>query len=120
MIKGTLEKRFNQNRNGVWWLQINGSVEREAFPLMSAIEDNTLLQKFVAVQEQQLVIDLSTLEEFDSRGLQVLLMLHKQFTPQNIQVTLRNPNPYLSRIFRITQFDRFFPVEYDDDYNSDD
>ena len=116
MITGTMEKKFSHSRDphGVWWLKINGNFEPDAFPIISAIESKVLLKTVIAVQEQELVIDLATLKDFDSRGLQALLMLHKQFSPKNIQVKLRNPNHSLSQILRITQFDRFIPVEYDE------
>lgn len=119
MIKARLERRRNPNPYGGWWLEINGVVPPETFQLAPAIENNVILQRMLEAASTELVIDFSTLKEFDSRGLQLLLLLYKQFSPQNIQIILRNPNPYLRRVLRIMQFDRVFKVELDENSEKD-
>ncbi|MCK6628580.1 MAG: STAS domain-containing protein [Anaerolineae bacterium] len=119
MIKARLERRRSPNPYSGWWLEINGAVPPETFQLAPAIENNVILQRMLEAASTELVIDFSTLKEFDSRGLQLLLMLYKQFSPQNIQIVLRNPNPYLRRVLRIMQFDRVFKVELDENSEKD-
>lgn len=114
MVKAHLERRCSKDPYQGWWLEINGSIPPETFQLAPAIENNLILQRMHEIPSDELVIDFSTLNEFDSRGLQLLLMLYKQFSPQNIKIILRNPSPYLRRVLRIMQFDRVFIVEIDD------
>lgn len=119
MIKARLERRRNPNPYGGWWLEINGVVPPETFQLAPAIDNNVILQRMLQAAATELVLDFSTLKEFDSRGLQLLLMLSKQLSPQNIQIVLYNPNPYLRRVLRIMQFDRVFKVELDENSQND-
>lgn len=114
MVRARLERKSSQNPYDSWWLEINGTVPAETFQLAPAIENNFILQRMLQAASNELVIDFSSLKEFDSRGLQLLLMLYRQFSPQSIQIVLRNPHPYLSRVLRIMQFDRVFKVEIDE------
>jgi anti-anti-sigma factor len=59
------------------------------------------------------VIDLGAMKDFDSCGMQMLLMLYKQFTDQNMSIVLQNPAPNLSRMLHIMQLDRWFEVTSD-------
>jgi anti-anti-sigma factor len=111
MVIARLEKQPNKNPHDAWWLAINGGIEPELLHLSQAIDNQTLVQKVVAAQAQSLVIDLTTLDSFDSRGLLLLLMLYKQLSDENILLVLRNPSSYLQRILRIMQVDHFFQIE---------
>ncbi|MBI1881212.1 MAG: STAS domain-containing protein [Chloroflexi bacterium] len=114
MLKAKLEKRHPRDPHDGWWLELNGAVDRETFQLPSAIENGVILDKMVEAHAQKLVIDLTTLEAFDSGGVQLLVMLYKQFSEQNMRIALRNPSPYLSRVLRIMQLDRLFELESDE------
>ncbi len=113
MVRARLERKPSQNPYDGWWLEINGTVPPETFQLAPAIENNTILQRVIQAASNELIIDFSSLKEFDSRGLQLLLMLYRQFSAQNIQIVLYNPHPYLIRVLRIMQVDRVFKVEMD-------
>ncbi len=114
MVRARLERKHSQKPYDGWWLEINGTAPPETFQLAPAIENNIILQRMIQAASNELIIDFSSLKEFDSRGLQLLLMLYRQFSPQNIQIVVRNPHPYLSRVLRIMQFDRVFKVEMDE------
>ncbi len=116
MVKARLEKIFTHETQGAWWLELNGSIDPEKFQLPSAIESNAILNRLIETHAQKLIIDFTTLTEFDSRGIQLLLMLYKQFISDNIHIVLRNPNSYLSRVLRIMQIDQVFEIEFDDYY----
>jgi anti-anti-sigma factor len=113
MINVRLEKRLSNDPRSAYWLKLNGIVDREIFQLPAAIESNTILNKMVEAHAQKLVIDLSAVKDFDSRGVQMLVMLYRQFSEQNMPIVLQNPGPYLSRVLRIMQLDRLFEVVSD-------
>jgi len=58
-----------------------------------------------------LKIDLTKCANIDSRGLQFLIDVHRQFTPIGISVVLQHPTPHLNHLFRIMNFDRLFKIE---------
>lgn len=104
-----------QDSPSVWTLKIDNGIGQEDFQSLSAGEDNAILQRLVKAQAQNLVIDLAAAERFGSLGLQLLLLLHKQLAPQNIQIVLRHPSNHLQRLLRIMQFDRIFRIVVEDD-----
>jgi anti-sigma B factor antagonist len=63
---------------------------------------------------KKLLIDLTGVEFIDSHGLRVLLNAHKDFSNEDVQIVLQNPNPHLKRLLRIMQFDRVFEIESND------
>ena len=113
MVNAKLEKRLCPNPQNAYWLKLSSSVDPELFQLPAAIESNAILNKVLKAQTPKLVINLSAVKDFDSRGMQLLVMLYKQFSEQNLPIVLQNPAPYLSRILHITQLDRWFEVVSD-------
>ncbi|MBE7549609.1 MAG: STAS domain-containing protein [Anaerolineales bacterium] len=111
MIIARLEKQPNREPHDAWWLVINGVIEPELLHFSQAIDNQTLVQKVIAARAQKFVIDLTTLSNFDSRGLLLLLLLYRQLSDENIPLVLRNPNSYLQRILRIMQVDHFFEID---------
>lgn len=114
MIRARLIKQLTDDPRDVWWLELEDSVGWYAFHLAQALDSQTLIQKAKAVQAHKFVIDLTTLSSFDSHGLQLLLMLYKQLSDQDIMLVLHNPNYFLQRILRILQIDRFLQIETDE------
>jgi anti-anti-sigma factor len=98
----------------VWTLKLSGFVNANTASLMwSTDSSSTLLKKLRQSQARSLVIDLTETNGIDSHGLRLLIDAHKEFSAQNIQIRLRQPNPHLSRLFRIMQFDRLFKIEWE-------
>ncbi len=114
-MKAKLKTKLRQDSPDTWTLTMIGSVDQENFQFLSSIENNAISNRLVEAQAKKLIIDLAATEQFDSLGLQLLLLLYKQLAQRNIQVVLRDPNPHLRRVLRIMQFDRIFRVEADDD-----
>jgi anti-anti-sigma factor len=114
-MKANLETKLRQDSADTWTLTMMGSVDQENYQFLSTLESNAILNQLVEAQAKKLIIDLASTEQFDSLGLQFLLLLHKQLAQKNIQVVLRNPNPHLRRVLHIMQFDRIFSVEADDE-----
>ena len=110
------EMKLIQDAHGIWILEIIGNVDCENFQLTSTIENSAIVKRLTEVQAQTLVVDLSAAEQFDSLGLQLLLVLHKQLASHHIQIVLRQPNAHLRRVLRIMQFDRVFRVEAEDNH----
>ena len=111
MINAELEKRLYNDFQSIYWLKLKDTAEPEDFQLPAAIESNVLLTKVVKAHAPKLAIDLSTVKEFDSCGMQMLVMLYKQFSEQKLSIVLQNPAPYVSRMLNIMQLDRWFEIE---------
>jgi anti-sigma B factor antagonist len=102
-------------QSDVWILKLNGNVDSNSAHLMWFTDNGaSLLKELMQAQVKKLLIDLTNLEFIDSHGLRVLLNAHKEFSSENIQVVLQNPNPHLKRLLRIMQFDRVFVIESND------
>lgn len=105
--------------DGVWMLKLAGSTDDKDDHLTWLNNHRTeLLQELAQAQAQKLVIDLTAIENLGSQGLVLLIGLHKEFSQRNIQFVLYNPQPYLSRILCIMQFDKIFVVEWPQNFSS--
>ena len=71
---------------------------------------NDFLNEVSETITEAFVIDLSELESIDSRGMGMLINIHKKLSPKNIDIILQGPNERLRRFFRIMQFDRIFTI----------
>ena len=102
-------------QSDVWILKLNGHVDSNTAHLMWLTDNSvSLLKELTQARVKKLSIDLTHLEFIDSHGLRVLLNAHKEFSSENIQIVLQNPNPHLKRLLRIMQFDRIFVIESND------
>ncbi len=102
-------------QSDVWILKLNGNVDLNSAHLMWFTDNSaSLLKELMQARVKKLSIDLTNLEFIDSHGLRVLLNAHKEFSSENIQIVLQNPNPHLKRLLRIMQFDRIFAIESND------
>lgn len=59
---------------------------------------------------RDLLLDLSQLDFADSTGLAAMVWAHKQLTARGGRLSLRHPNPQLTRILRVTGLHKQFPV----------
>jgi anti-anti-sigma factor len=101
--------------NDTWILKLEGYVDsRTAHLMWSADSSTSLLQEMTQAHVKKLLIDLTGVEFIDSHGLRVLLNAHKDFSNEDVQIVLQNPNPHLKRLLRIMQFDRVFEIESND------
>ena len=102
-------------QSDVWILKLKGNVDTNTAHLMWFTDNSApLLKELMQARVKKLLIDLTNLEFIDSHGLRVLLNTHKEFSSENIQIVLQNPNPHLKRLLRIMQFDRIFVIESND------
>jgi anti-sigma B factor antagonist len=102
-------------RSDVWTLKLHGNVDSNTAHLMWSADNSTaLLKELTVARVKKLLLDLTDLDFIDSHGLRVLLNVHKDFSSENIQIILQNPNPHLKRLLRIMQFDRVFTIEPND------
>ena len=98
-----------------WILKLEGYVDTRTAHLMWSTDSSAaLLQAMTQAHVKKLLIDLTDVEFIDSHGLRVLLNTHKDFSHENVQIVLQNPNPHLKRLLRIMQFDRVFAIESND------
>ena len=96
--------------NCVWTLTLRGNVNARTSYVIHFAD---ILKHLVEDQAHLLVIDLTAVEVIDAYGLRLLLAAKKEFSEQDIQIVLQNPNAHLRRLFRIMQFDRVFNVKMD-------
>ena len=95
-----------------WTLKLIGHVNASTAHLMWNADNNlALLKRMIESQANTLVIDLDQTKTVDSHGLRLLIDAQKKFSANNVQIILKSPNPHLSRLFRVMQFDRLFAVE---------
>jgi anti-anti-sigma factor len=107
----TLKTELSQEKHQ-WTLSLIGFVNANtAYLMWFADSSQALLKRLVEAKVNSLIIDLSRTEAIDSQGLRLLIDAHMEFTAKNVQITLRQPNTHLSRLFRIMQFDRLFIVD---------
>ena len=108
----TLTTELSQDSD-TWILKIIGFVNATTSYLMWYTDSShSLLKQLIEAKAKTLVVDLSEAEGVDSHGLRLLIDAQKEFSTQEIQIILRQPNAHLSRLFRIMQFDRLFTVEW--------
>jgi anti-anti-sigma factor len=106
-----LSTKLTRHSNG-WTLKLSGNVDANTAHLMWIAESgDPLLKEMTQAQVKRLIIDLTEVEFIDSHGLRNLLNAHRDFSGQNIDIVLRNPNSHLKRLLRIMQFDRVFIIE---------
>jgi anti-sigma B factor antagonist len=109
-----LTAELNQDNSGIWTLKLVGGIDTDTYQTMWIGHTSAdLLKRLVAAKAQKLVIDLTATERIDSQGLRLLLNAHKEFSKEKIEIILKNPNPYLKRLFQIMQFDRVFSIDSD-------
>ena len=102
-------------QSDVWILKLKGNADLNTAHLMWFTDSSaSLLKELTQARVKKLLIDLTNLEFIVSHGLRVLLNAHKEFSSENIQIELQNPNPHLKRLLRIMQFDRIFVIESND------
>lgn len=98
----------------VWTLKLIGSLGSNVHHLMWGEESSAaLLAKLKRAQAKALHIDLAKTERLDSQALRLLLNAHKDFSQEQIDVVLKNPNDHLNRLLHIMQFDKIFLIEFD-------
>lgn len=106
-----LKTELTQNGK-TWTLKLMGHVNAGTAHRMWNVDNNlSLLNKIIQSEANTLVIDLDQAKTVDSHGLRLLIDAQKKFSINNVQIILKSPNPHLSRLFRVMQFDRLFAVE---------
>lgn len=58
-----------------------------------------------------LILDFTDLEYISSAGLRVLISTQKKLKPENIPFIIKNINPTVSEIFRMSGFDKILKIE---------
>ncbi|HMQ52994.1 MAG TPA: STAS domain-containing protein [Anaerolineae bacterium] len=98
----------------IWTLKLIGSIGSNVHHLMWNEESSAaLLTKLKLAQAKALHIDLKKTERLDSQALRLLLNAQKDFSQEQIEIVLKNPNDHLNRLLHIMQFDKIFSIEFD-------
>ena len=70
-----------------------------------------LSQALESKNPAEMIIDLSQLEYISSAGLRVLLTAQKKVDEREGSLVIKNPNPVVRNVFKITGFDRNIHIE---------
>lgn len=103
--------RLTRELDGVWLLELAGPTP-ERLRFLEGDVPLGVLELLARIEGRKLVVDLTSIREFDSKGVLLLCLIHKQLIGRSIQTKLRNPQPHLRDILRITQLDQIFEIEY--------
>jgi len=69
-------------------------------------QKDVLLSLFPLAYEVEL--DLSNVDELDSAGLQLLILIKRESLKVGTQVLLSNPSPVVSEVLRLSGLDEYF------------
>ena len=98
--------------NEVWTLKPIGEIHAKTAPEMWHFDSvETLAGELAKANVESLIIDLSETTFMDSHGLRLLINARKTFNEHNLQVTLRNPNPHISRLFKLMRLEGIYTIE---------
>ena len=68
-MMASFEMKLTPGTNGVWIMEMIGSLDRENFQLTSTIENSAIVKRLTEVQVQTLVVDLRAAEQFRLLGI---------------------------------------------------
>lgn len=71
----------------------------------------TILQILSKIEGRQLIIDLTSIPNFDSCGIEFLCLIQQQVAGRNFHIMLRNPNAHTREILQQKQLDQLFELE---------
>ncbi|MBE6499238.1 MAG: STAS domain-containing protein [Methanobrevibacter thaueri] len=97
-----IHKNYNQKE---LTLNIQGRVDT----VTSKDLDNEITQE--SGNFNSLIMDLSDMEYISSAGLRVLISTQKKMNAENIPFVIKNANPSVSEIFRMSGFDKILKIE---------
>jgi anti-sigma B factor antagonist len=87
-------------------VSLSGELDLSSAPALREILAGT----FQDERTRSIVLDLSHLIYLDSTGLSIFVTAHKRATASGIAFRLRNPNPSVRRLFKITALDQYFTI----------
>lgn len=105
--------RLTRELDGVWLLELTNPAS-EKIRLIEEDSTSSFLKLLTRIEVRKFVVDFTSVREFDSQGILLLCLIHKQLIGRSIQTKLRNPQPHLLDILHITQLDQIFEIEYTD------
>lgn len=87
-------------------LKLNGD-----FTMDSQLQFRDTYRELLEGQDcKTLAIDLARTEYLDSSALGMLIVLKNEAEQQGVQVTLKNCQPFVSKLLRGANFDRLFKI----------
>ncbi|MBE7467665.1 MAG: STAS domain-containing protein [Anaerolineales bacterium] len=113
---GRLVTRLTRDANRIWLLEFLGAADQEVFYQVTETEIPAILKILERSEVGKLVVDLTTSQDFNSRGLEFLHRMYQQLAGRNIAIILRNPSVHLRQVLRIMQLDQAFEIEFDESF----
>lgn len=104
----SLTTEYNNNMNR-WDVKISGEVD-----IFSCEEFKSTLLELIAEKKIDLQLDCKELVYIDSTTLGALVSIMKEAETYNGKVSLINVRPNIIRLFKITNLDKVFSIEGDD------
>nr|WP_205807984.1 STAS domain-containing protein [Micromonospora sp. HNM0581] len=83
------------------------------FDLSCLSETGAVLDRLLALNPQQVVIDLAGCRHIDAAAIGLLLDVHRRMVRTGGVLAVRNPNPRITRILQTARLDQILPVHTD-------
>ncbi|MDG4797510.1 STAS domain-containing protein [Micromonospora sp. WMMD1082] len=83
------------------------------FDLACLPETGAVFDRLLALQPHQVVIDLAGCRHIDAAAIGLLLDVHRRMVRTGGVLSVRNPNPRITRILHTARLDQILPVHTD-------
>nr|WP_230416365.1 STAS domain-containing protein [Micromonospora tarapacensis] len=83
------------------------------FDLACLPETGAVFDQLLALRPQQVVVDLAGCRHIDAAAIGLLLDVHRRMVRSGGVLSLRNPNPRITRILQTARLDQILPVHID-------
>ncbi|GAB4422759.1 MAG: hypothetical protein Fur0044_20770 [Anaerolineae bacterium] len=103
--------RLTRELDSVWLLEL-AAPALEDVSFVGGDEHPLILQILTKIDGHKLIIDLTSIQDLDSYGVDFLCLIYKNFIGRDFEIRLRNPDCHLREMLHRTQLDRVFEVEY--------
>ena len=104
----SLQSKYNETDNN-WIITIVGEID-----IFNSQDFKTTLLNLIDEKEINIKIDCENLKYIDSTGLAALIAVLKRTKEYKGEITLLKPKANLEKLFKITNLDKVFIIEGDE------
>lgn len=104
----SMQSKYNEKDNS-WLISVVGEID-----IFNSQDFKTTLFKLIDEKEVNIRIDCENLKYIDSTGLAALIAVLKRTKEYNGEITLLKPKANLEKLFKITNLDKVFIIEGDE------
>jgi len=104
----SMQSKYDSDGN-YWLITITGEID-----IFNSQDFKTVLLNLIEEKEINIKIDCENLKYIDSTGLAALIAVLKRTKEYNGEITLLRPKANLEKLFKITNLDKVFNIEGDE------